>query len=141
MYGLSDRISATDDSPDSGARVIALFPRATVLVVERDPTTSPLLHPLAAHCDVAVAGSVSEALAALHRVRPAVILVDAGIDSEAIVSLADGLIAAGLEAISLITIDPVEPLNADALMQRIRAAFHVGRRVWFGGGLRSRMAA
>jgi CheY-like chemotaxis protein len=112
-----------------------------VLVVERDPTTSPLLHQLSAHCDIAVAGSVDDALRVLHQVRPAVILIDAGIEPEAVDALAGGLVAGGLEAISLITIDPAEPLNADALMQRIRAAFHVGRRVWFGGGLRSRMAA
>ena len=56
-------------------------------------------------------------------------------------SLAEGLAVAGLDAISLITVDPSEPLNAEALMARVGAAFHVTRRVWFGGGLRSRMAA
>jgi hypothetical protein len=38
-------------------------------------------------------------------------------------------------------IDADEPLNGDALRGRVQAAVHVTRRVWFGGGLRSRMAA
>jgi len=142
MYGLADRITTTNDTASTpGGRVIELFPRASVLLIERGPSTSPLIHPLAAHCDVSVAGSVHEALALLHRVRPAMILIDLGIHADDVESLADGLADAALDAIALITVDPSEPINADALMERIRAAFHVTRRVWFGGGLRSRMAA
>ena len=141
MYGLADRITTTDPAPGPAGRVIALFPRASVLVIEHGPSTSLLIRPLAAHCDIAVAGGLGEALAPLHCVRPAVILIDLGIHPEDVESLADGLAAAGLDAIPLITVDPSEPLNADALMARVRAAFHVTRRVWLGGGLRSRMAA
>jgi len=140
MYGLTDRIT-TDVPHEPGGRVIELFPRAAVLVVEREPSTSTLIRPLADRCDVAVAGGAREALALLHRVRPAVILIDPGIHPEDVESLADGLVSAGLDAIPVLTVDPSEPLNADALMQRVRAAFHVTRRVWFGGGLRSRLAA
>lgn len=121
--------------------MIELFPRASVLVIERGPSTSPLIRPLAAHCDVAVAGGAHEALSLLHRVRPAVILIDLGIHPEDVEALAGGLAAANLDAIPLITVDPSEPINAEALMQRVRTAFHVTRRVWFGGGLRSRLAA
>jgi CheY-like chemotaxis protein len=142
MYGLADRITTTTDAASGpGGRVIDLFPRASVLVIEHGPSTSPLIHPLAPHCDIAVTGGVDEALALLHSVRPALILIDLGIPAEDVESLADGLAAAGLDAIPLITVDPSEPLNADALTARVRAAFHVTRRVWFGGGLRSRMAA
>jgi hypothetical protein len=140
MYGLADRIT-TDASHGPGGRVIELFPRAAVLVIEPDASTSPLIRPLAAHCDIAVTGGVREALALLHRVRPAIILIDLGIHPEDVGVLAEGLAAAGLDAIPVLTVDPSEPLNADALMQRLRAAFHVTRRVWFGGGLRSRLAA
>jgi hypothetical protein len=52
-----------------------------------------------------------------------------------------GLAGAALDAIPVITIDPTEPINARALLGRVQAAVHVTRRVWFGGGLRSRMAA
>jgi hypothetical protein len=140
MYGLTDRIT-TETAPGTGGRVIELFPRASVLVIERDPSASPLIRPLATHCDIVVAGGAHEALTLLHGVRPAVILIDLGIRPEDVETLADGLTVAGLDAIPLITVDPSEPLNAEALMERVRAAFHVTRRVWFGGGLRSRMAA
>jgi hypothetical protein len=140
MYGLADRITS-DAAPGPGGRVIELSPRACVLVIEHRASTSLLIRPLAVHCDIAVAGGADEALALLHRARPAAILIDPGIDLEDVESLAGGLVSAGLDAIPLITVDPSEPLNADALMGRVRAAFHVTRRVWFGGGLRSRMAA
>jgi hypothetical protein len=141
MYGLADRLSTSDTSSRTDGRLIELFPRAAVLVIERDPSTSALIQPLAAHCDIAVAGGAHEALAVLHGVRPAVILIDLSIHPQDVDALAGGLAAAGLDAIPLITVDPSEPLNADALMDRVRAAFHVTRRVWFGGGLRSRLAA
>jgi chemotaxis response regulator CheB len=140
MNGLADRITPTTTS-GPGGRLIELFPRAAVLVIEGDPSTTTLIRPLAAHCDIAVAGGAREALALLHRVRPAVILIDLGINPDEADALADGLAVAGLDAIPLITVDPSEPINADALMERVRAAFHVTRRVWFGGGLRSRLAA
>ena len=140
MYGLTDRITA-ETAPGTGGRVAELFPRASVLVIERGPSTSPLIRPLSAHCDIAIAGGAHEALALLHDVGPAVILIDLGIDPEDVEALADGLAGAGLDAIPLITVDPSEPLNAEALMERVRAAFHVTRRVWFAGGLRSRFAA
>ena len=73
--------------------------------------------------------------------RPAVIAIDLGTDPADVEKLANGLADAGLDAIPLITIDPAEPVNADALLARVQAAVHVTRRVWFGGGLRSRMAA
>ncbi len=141
MYGLADRITTPTTTSGPGGRLIELFPRAAVLVIEREPSTTPLIRPLAAHCDIAVAAGAREALALLHGVRPAVILIDLGIHPDDVDALADGLALAGLDAIPLITVDPSEPINGDALMERVRAAFHVTRRVWFGGGLRSRLAA
>jgi hypothetical protein len=35
----------------------------------------------------------------------------------------------------------VIPIDPSIQPDRVRAAFHVTRRVWFGGGLRSRLAA
>ena len=77
----------------------------------------------------------------MHSVRPAVVLLDASIDERDVQLFAEGLADAGLEAIPLLMIDPTEPLNGEALRERVQAAVHVTRRVWFGGGLRSRMAA
>ena len=77
----------------------------------------------------------------MHSVRPAVVLLDTSIDEREIALVAEGLADAGLEAIPLLMIDPDEPLNGDALRGRVQAAVHVTRRIWFGGGLRSRMAA
>jgi CheY-like chemotaxis protein len=143
MYGLADRITRSDTATDPGidGAVVQLFPRAGVLVVERDPSTSALVERHLAGCDIAVARDASTALARLGEVRPAVILLDLGIPEAELEALADGLAKAGLDAIPLIMLDPAEPVNGDALIARVRAAFHVTRRVWFGGGLRSRMAA
>jgi hypothetical protein len=68
-------------------------------------------------------------------------VIDLGVDPAEVELLADGLAAAGPDAIPLIMLDPTEPINAAALRSRVLAALHVSRRVWFGGGLRSRMAA
>jgi CheY-like chemotaxis protein len=146
MYGLTDRITRTDPiatTPGAGlAPVIPLFPRASVLVVDHDPSTLQLIRTcLDDSCHIAVARDGSEALEQVHSVRPAVVLLDTSIDEREIHLVAEGLADAGLEAIPLLMIDPAEPLNGEALRERVQAAVHVTRRVWFGGGLRSRMAA
>ena len=146
MYGLTDRITRTDPistTPGAGlAPVIPLFARASVLVVDHDPSTLQLIRTcLDDSCHIAVARDGGEALEQVHSVRPAVVLLDTGIDEREIALIAEGLADAGLEAIPLLMIDPAEPLNGDALRGRVQAAVHVTRRVWFGGGLRSRMAA
>jgi cyclic di-GMP phosphodiesterase len=146
MYGLTDRITRTDPiatTPGAGlAPVIPLFPRASVLVVDRDPSTLQLIRTcLDDSCHIAVARDGREALEQVHSVRPAVVLLDTSIDEREIHLVAEGLADAGLEAIPLLMIDPAEPLNGEALRERVQAAVHVTRRVWFGGGLRSRMAA
>ena len=68
-------------------------------------------------------------------------MLGTSIEEREIELVADGLADAGLEAIPLLMIDPAEPLSGEALRERVQAAAHVARRVWFGGGLRSRMAA
>jgi putative two-component system response regulator len=146
MYGLTDRITRTDtaaSTPGSGlAPVITLSPRASVLVVDHDPSTLQLIRTcLDDSCHIAVARDGGEALEQVHSVRPAVVLLDTSIDEREIQLIAEGLADAGLEAIPLLMIDPTEPLNGEALRERVQAAVHVTRRVWFGGGLRSRMAA
>jgi CheY-like chemotaxis protein len=146
MYGLTDRITRTDpaaSTPGSGlAPVIPLFPRASVLVVDHNPSTLQLIRTcLDDSCHIAVARDGGEALEQVHSVRPAVVLLDTSIDERETQLFAEGLADAGLEAIPLLMIDPTEPLNGDALRERVQAAMHVTRRIWFGGGLRSRMAA
>jgi CheY-like chemotaxis protein len=146
MYGLADRITRTDPAasiPGSGlAPVIPMFPRASVLVVDHDPSTLQLIRTcLDDSCHIAVARDGGEALEQVQSVRPAVVLLDTGIDEREIQLFAEGLADAGLEAIPLLMIDPTEPLSGEALRERVQAAVHVTRRVWFGGGLRSRMAA
>jgi CheY-like chemotaxis protein len=146
MYGLTDRITRTDPTSTTAgaglAPVIPLFARPSVLVVDRDPSTLQLIRTcLDDSCHIAVARDGGEALEQVHSVRPAVVLLDTSIDEREIALVAEGLADAGLEAIPLLMIDPDEPLNGDALRGRVQAAVHVTRRVWFGGGLRSRMAA
>ncbi len=77
----------------------------------------------------------------MHTVRPAVVLLDKSIDEREAQLFAEGLADAGLETIPLVMIDPTQPLDGEALRERVQAAVHTTRRVWFGGGLRSRMAA
>ena len=149
MYGLTDRLTRAESTATSAgaevsglAPVIALFPRASVLVVDRDPSTLQLIRTcLDDTCHIAVARDGQEALEQVHSVRPAVVLLDTSIDEHEITIVADGLADAGLDAIPLLMIDPAEPLNGDALYDRVQAAVLVTRRIWFGGGLRSRMAA
>jgi hypothetical protein len=146
MYGLADRITRSDstlESDSAGAEIVPLFPRTGVLVVERDgSTTLELVRAcLGDSCAIAVAPDAAGALAQVPDVRPGVVMIDLHIDPAQVDVLVDGLDADGLDAIPVITIDPSEPLNADSLRGRIAAALHVSRRVWFGGGLRSRMVA
>jgi len=146
MYGLADRITRSDspfEGDSAGAEIVPLFPRTGVLVLERDGSTTVELVRvcLGDTCAIAVAADAAGALAQVPDVRPGVILIDLRIDPAAVDVLVDGLAAAGLDAIPVITIDPSEPLNAEALRGRIAAALRVSRRVWFGGGLRSRLVA
>jgi len=146
MYGLTDRITRTDPAasiPGSGlAPVIPLFPRASVLVVDHEASTLQLIRTcLDDSCHIAVARDGGEALEQMHSVRPAVILIDTGIDEREFQLFAEGLADAGLEAIPLLMIDPTEPRSGESLREQVQAAVHATRRVWFGGGLRSRMAA
>jgi hypothetical protein len=146
MYGLADRITRGDhetDAPAPEGQLIPLFGRAGVMVIERDgSTTLDLIHAcLGSTCSIAHAPDATTALARLDAVQPAVVLIDLGVDPSEVEILDAGLAGAGLDAIPVITIDPTEPINARALLGRVQAAVHVTRRVWFGGGLRSRMAA
>ena len=146
MYGLTDRITRTDPTATSAgsglAPVIPLFPRGSVLVVDRDPSALQLIRTcLEDFCHIAVARDCGEALEQVHSVRPSVVVLGTSIEEREIELVADGLADAGLEAIPLLMIDPAEPLSGEALRERVQAAAHVARRVWFGGGLRSRMAA
>ncbi len=136
MYGLTDRLTRTESTATSAgadgglAPVIALFPRASVLVVDRDPSTLQLIRTcLDDSCHIAVARDDQEALEQVHSVRPAVVLLDTSIDEREIALVADGLADAGLDAIPLLMIDPTEPLNGDALYDRVQAAVLVTRRV------------
>ena len=146
MYGLADRITRSDTSFDAdGAvgNVVPLFGHAGVLVLERDGSTmvDRVRACLGDSCRLAVASGATDALAQVPAVRPGFVMLDLGIDPADVDVLVDRLAAAGLDAIPLITIDPAEPINADALRSRVQAALRVSRRVWFGGGLRSRMVA
>ena len=146
MYGLTDRITRTDPIATTHgaglAPVIPLFPCASVLVVDHDPSTLQLIRTcLEDFCHIAVARDCGEALEQVHSVRPSVVVLGTSIEEREIELVADGLADAGLEAIPLLMIDPAEPLSGEALRERVQAAAHVARRVWFGGGLRSRMAA
>jgi len=146
MYGLTDRITRPDPTATSDgsglAPVIPLFPRGSVLVVDHDPSTLQLIRTcLEDFCHIAVARDCGEALEQVHSVRPSVVVLGTSIDDRDIALDAEGLADAGLDAIPLLRIDPAEPLNGEALRERVQAAAHVARRVWFGGGLRSRMAA
>jgi hypothetical protein len=146
MYGLADRITRSDtpiDTDASESNVVPLFGHAGVLVLERDgSTTVDLVRAcLGDSCRLAVASGSTDALAQMPVIRPGVVIIDLGIDPTDVDVLVAGLAAAGLDAIPLIMIDPAEPITADALRSRVQAAMHVSRRVWFGGGLRSRMVA
>jgi hypothetical protein len=146
MYGLADRIIRSDTrieiDPAEGA-LVPLFPHAGVMVLEPESST---LTDLVRACvgasrTVVTAKDAGAALSELPAARPGVVVIDLGVDPAEVELLAGGLAAAGLDAIPLIMLDPTEPINAAALGGRVLAALHVSRRVWFGGGLRSRMAA
>jgi hypothetical protein len=146
MYGLADRIVRSDTrveiDPAEGA-LVPLFPHTGVLVLEPESSTmTDLVRAcVGAACAVVTAQHAGSALLELPTARPGVVVIDLGVDPAEVELLADGLAAAGLDAIPLIMLDPIEPINAAALRGRVLAALHVSRRVWFGGGLRSRVAA
>ena len=92
-------------------------------------------------CATVSAADAATALAQLPTAQPGVVVIDQSLDPAEAELLAGGLADAGLDAIPLITIDPSQPISASDLRARVLAALHVSRRVWFGGGLRSRMVA
>jgi len=145
MYGLADRITRSDTAAGTGEEglLVPLFPHAGVMVLEQQG--SSILELVRAcvgtSCATVSAADAATALAQLPTAQPGVVVIDQSLDPAEAELLAGGLADAGLDAIPLITIDPSQPISASDLRARVLAALHVSRRVWFGGGLRSRMVA
>jgi response regulator RpfG family c-di-GMP phosphodiesterase len=143
MYGLTHRMSTIPHgdhaSPGPLRRVGA---RATVVVIESDPSTLVLVRrAVADDYRIVIACDAADALALVDHLRPEVLVFDVGLTDSEVAMVTVALAACDhLDSMPAVMLDPHEPMNAITLRARIDEAVRVSRRVFLGGGLHQRFA-